>query len=288
LGSLDDLAKAVNASGKTGNPSRSEHPPVDAWPGDRATDAAGGIAFRLFFARAKVAWLRFRLFVATPPIPGWVLMMIFCATLAMCLSLVAIFIGDTDLPIVLASALAPFLLFLALPLVFPSDLSNLKSAIAYTVRREAALNAKAAVARIKAQEPKAAPAPRAKTPPLAILPYAIKKPVRLGITDIPCRLCGRGLLIRRSVYLFSTVVVVIGYMMLACVALVIAIYFLVAAGSIVEMTKGGIVAPMAGLAFGWAIFAIIGTFMSGVVGWLLIMKKKILQCGECGAVTPAS
>ena len=31
-----------------------------------------------------------------------------------------------------------------------------------------------------------------------------------------------------------------------------------------------------------------GAFISGLVGWLLIQKKKILQCDACGAVVPAS
>jgi hypothetical protein len=29
-------------------------------------------------------------------------------------------------------------------------------------------------------------------------------------------------------------------------------------------------------------------FVSGLLGWLLVMKKRVLQCGLCGAVVNAS
>lgn len=32
----------------------------------------------------------------------------------------------------------------------------------------------------------------------------------------------------------------------------------------------------------------VAAFVSGLLGWLLVMKKTILQCDFCGAVTPAS
>ena len=37
-----------------------------------------------------------------------------------------------------------------------------------------------------------------------------------------------------------------------------------------------------------AIFGAVICFVSGLLGWLLIMKKVIIQCTACGAVTPAS
>lgn len=36
------------------------------------------------------------------------------------------------------------------------------------------------------------------------------------------------------------------------------------------------------------IFIIVSSLMSGLIGWLLVMKKKVLQCGSCGSVLAAS
>ena len=42
------------------------------------------------------------------------------------------------------------------------------------------------------------------------------------------------------------------------------------------------------LAGGFSLFMIVSAFVGGLLGWLLIMKKKVLQCGNCGAVVNAS
>jgi len=35
-------------------------------------------------------------------------------------------------------------------------------------------------------------------------------------------------------------------------------------------------------------FVIVGSLVGGLLGWLLVMKKKVLQCNACGAVVAAS
>lgn len=42
------------------------------------------------------------------------------------------------------------------------------------------------------------------------------------------------------------------------------------------------------LAGGFSIFMIISSFVGGLIGWLLVMKKKVLKCSTCGAVVSAS
>lgn len=42
------------------------------------------------------------------------------------------------------------------------------------------------------------------------------------------------------------------------------------------------------IGFGFAIFMIVGSFIGGLIGYLLTMKKQILQCGSCQAVVQAS
>jgi len=37
-----------------------------------------------------------------------------------------------------------------------------------------------------------------------------------------------------------------------------------------------------------SILITVASFVGGLLGWLLIMRKRILQCTHCGAVVPAS
>ncbi len=39
---------------------------------------------------------------------------------------------------------------------------------------------------------------------------------------------------------------------------------------------------------GFSIMILIGSFVGGLLGWLLIMRKTVLQCFRCGAVVAAS
>jgi len=43
----------------------------------------------------------------------------------------------------------------------------------------------------------------------------------------------------------------------------------------------------AGLLAGFSIFIMIGSLVGGLLGWLLIMKKNVLQCDRCGATVAA-
>ncbi|SRR6266496_4726219 len=44
----------------------------------------------------------------------------------------------------------------------------------------------------------------------------------------------------------------------------------------------------AGMAVGFSLFVIIASFVGGLLGWLLIMRKRVLECARCGAIVPAS
>ena len=43
-----------------------------------------------------------------------------------------------------------------------------------------------------------------------------------------------------------------------------------------------------GLAGFFSVLLALGSFMGGIFGWLLVMKKKVLQCDYCEAVVAAS
>ena len=38
----------------------------------------------------------------------------------------------------------------------------------------------------------------------------------------------------------------------------------------------------------FSIFVIVASFVGGLLGWLLIMRKRVLECARCGAIVPAS
>src|SRR6266446_4201294 len=40
------------------------------------------------------------------------------------------------------------------------------------------------------------------------------------------------------------------------------------------------------IAGGFCVFIIVASFIGGLLGWLLIMRKRVLQCARCGAVVP--
>jgi hypothetical protein len=42
------------------------------------------------------------------------------------------------------------------------------------------------------------------------------------------------------------------------------------------------------VAGGLCLFVIVMSFVGGLFGWILIMRKRVLQCTRCGAVVPAS
>jgi hypothetical protein len=58
-----------------------------------------------------------------------------------------------------------------------------------------------------------------------------------------------------------------------------------------ELSVGvGKVGPLGGavVAGGLSVIVMVMSFVGGLLGWLLIMRKRILQCTRCGAVVPAS
>ena len=52
-----------------------------------------------------------------------------------------------------------------------------------------------------------------------------------------------------------------------------------------QKVGGGAATVVAG---GFSIFVIVASFIGGLLGWLLIMRKRVLECTRCGAIVPAS
>ena len=115
---------------------------------------------------------------------------------------------------------------------------------------------------------------------------------------LTCQTCRSGSLSRKHLYRMSDVVVVIGYILLfpsligMAVTLALTGYVIIASIVGGAATKdpqafaaGGVFAVFT-VAFGAAVF--VSCFVSGLLGWLLVMKKTVLRCNLCGMTIDAA
>ena len=98
------------------------------------------------------------------------------------------------------------------------------------------------------------------------------------MVDVRCKVCDAGTLLRRKKFRMSGPVVAIGYILLIPSILgILASVFIVVA---LHRTDG--------FGEGVALFFGVASFVSGLIGWLLVMKKQVLECNACQAVVNAS
>ena len=121
-------------------------------------------------------------------------------------------------------------------------------------------------------------------PPHVVIPPEPKA------TPIKCIVCDEGILVKKEVYRMSIPVVIIGYLLLipsmfcTCFFILgVGVSNLMAAFSdpdlfLITLFTGGFT----------VLFIVIPIIVGSLLGWLLIMKKKILQCTCCEAIIPAS
>lgn len=89
----------------------------------------------------------------------------------------------------------------------------------------------------------------------------------------------------------SDVVVTIGFLLLVPSLAGMAAAFVLWAMTVAAAVRADVPAATAGVVLGATFtfgLAGIGAFVAGLLGWLLVMKKTVLQCDECDATTPAS
>lgn len=99
---------------------------------------------------------------------------------------------------------------------------------------------------------------------------------------VECRTCGVGHLSKVRTYRLSGPVVVIGYLLL-----VPSIFgILIGVGTMVSGYASGD-ASIAAMGQGVGIAMVVGAFVGGLFGWLLVMKKSILRCDHCRATVSA-
>ncbi len=108
---------------------------------------------------------------------------------------------------------------------------------------------------------------------------------------IICKVCDRGTLRKKDIFRMSGPVVVIGFIllipsMIGMALSAVGIYIMMSSAEWKDTSQSG----MAGMAIGFLITLAAGVvcFAGGLLGWLLIMQRRVLQCPECRAVINAS
>jgi hypothetical protein len=125
----------------------------------------------------------------------------------------------------------------------------------------------------------------------------VRSPARPSAQAPLCRTCGLGSLVKLNQYRLSLPVVVIGYFLLvpSAIGMLFSIFglvsYMISGGAVISQSAApdkevAVMAAMFGS--GFFIFLLVMSFIGGIFGWLLIMKKKVLQCTHCGAVVAAS
>ena len=103
---------------------------------------------------------------------------------------------------------------------------------------------------------------------------------------VVCKVCDRGSLIPTKKYRLSGPVVFIGYILL--IPSVLGVLFCAFSFATLSALMQPGEETATGLAGGIFIILGIASFVGGLLGWLLVMKKKVLLCNSCGAAINAS
>jgi hypothetical protein len=107
-----------------------------------------------------------------------------------------------------------------------------------------------------------------------------------------CKICDRGTLVPRKIRRLSGPAVAIGYILLIpsilglvfCAILLIGILLV----GITAAHGSSLATALAGSGSIAIVLIGIGCFVGGLLGWLLVMKKHVLLCDNCGAVVDAA
>lgn len=121
----------------------------------------------------------------------------------------------------------------------------------------------------------------------AILSIAAPAPVQAQPeqperTGPRCQQCN-DIMTPKKIHRLSTPVAIIGYIFLIPSIIGIAIGALIV---LLGLASGDAATGI--FAGGFGLFLALGAFVSGLFGWILVMKKKILKCESCGAVVNAA
>jgi hypothetical protein len=98
------------------------------------------------------------------------------------------------------------------------------------------------------------------------------------------------MLVHKKMFRMSTPVVVIGFILLipSVLGILFNLFLLLSFMFVPLGNAGEDTAGVRDVGSGLAIFFAILCFVGGLFGWILVMRKRVLQCSWCGAVISAS
>jgi hypothetical protein len=108
-----------------------------------------------------------------------------------------------------------------------------------------------------------------------------------------CKVCERGMLVPKKIFRMSGPVVAIGFILLipsvfGIIAAAVLFFGLIATNVAGPSSATDTPNVVNVIGQGFAIALGIASFVGGLLGWLLIMKKRVLKCSVCGATINAS
>ena len=111
------------------------------------------------------------------------------------------------------------------------------------------------------------------------------------VARIQCKVCNSGVMTKHEIYRMSMPVVIIGYIFLvpSILGIIISgwgtIISIIGGNSLLSDNKetAGLSGMFSGISGCLGLVSIVVFFVAGIIGWLLVMKKKVLKCGSCGA-----
>lgn len=110
-------------------------------------------------------------------------------------------------------------------------------------------------------------------------------PVVFEKAIVRCKVCDRGTLAPTHKHRMSGPVVFIGYILL--IPSLLGVAFCILTFIMVASSARPGQEAATGIAGGLTVFMGIGAMVFGLLGWLLIMKKKVLECNVCQATVNA-
>lgn len=103
-----------------------------------------------------------------------------------------------------------------------------------------------------------------------------------AIPHLNCNACGsKKTLAPTRIYKFGGIIRFIGYLIV--IPSICGVFF---AGILILIAFAGVASSgsAAIMGLGLAVFVAAGSLISGLIGWLLIMKKKVFKCTSCGFI----
>jgi len=110
------------------------------------------------------------------------------------------------------------------------------------------------------------------------------------MTKPTCKVCDKGTLQQKTVFRLGGIIATIGFILLipSFLGMLFGGLMMLSTFSAGYLATTADAAGVIGALGSSSLCVFISSFVGGLLGWLLILRKKILQCNNCGATVAAS